>query len=104
MSCIFCDATPEEGAGPHHILPKNVRRAMGWNGKRASMMLNQYKVPLCMDCHRKVNKLLEPLTQIIKYLRGNIRVPIEFAYLMDGVYTELIQHSELPANHEEGKE
>ena len=57
-------------------------------------MLSNYRIPLCKICHRKLNKLQEPLVTIIKHLRGSMPLPIEFMYLINGVYEELTQDSQ----------
>ncbi len=88
MKCIFCG---NPAGTKHHILPKVIRTEMKWDGKRAKRMLGNYNVPLCKRCHRKVSKLQEPLVTIIKHLRGSMPLPIEFMYLINGVYEELTQ-------------
>lgn len=97
MSCVFCN---NHDTTKHHIIPKGIRKEMNWNGKRARTMLLHYKVPLCKECHRKLNKLQEPLVTIIKHLRGSMPLPIEFMYLVNGVYEELTGNSQFKENHE----
>jgi len=90
MICTFCG---KNAPTKHHIIPKSIRKEMNWDGKRARNLLLSYKVPLCIDCHRKLTKLQEPLVTIIKHLRGSMPLPLEFMYLLNGVYEELTDDS-----------
>ncbi len=94
MSCIFCGRTPGSENGPHHILPKAVRHIMNWKGKRVHETLEQYKVPMCQECHGKVSRLQEPLVKVIRYLRAKPPIPMEFICIMDAVYKDLIGEEE----------
>lgn len=89
--CIFCGAVPQSNRGPHHILPKAVRKTMCWTGNMAKAAMAQYSIPLCGSCHVKVTQLQEPLVKLIKYLRGSPPVPVEFQFIMDGAYKRLMQ-------------
>ena len=62
---------------------------MGWNGKMAKAALAHYTVPLCGECHIKVNDLQAPLIKLIKYLKGGPPVPVEFTFIMDSAYKRL---------------
>ncbi len=96
MSCIFCGETPKPEHGPHHILPREVKKTMGWIGKRARGTQAHYRIPVCGPCHLKVKDLQAPLVLIIKYLRRNSlkkrsSVPAELVSTMDFVYKRLTQ-------------
>ena len=91
--CIFCDIEVEEG-GPHHVLPEAVRKQMGWKGQKAAI-LQEFKVTICPECHKKFHLLIEPLVQIIKWLRQSPPLPMDFIFLLTNVTNKL--------NDEEGK-
>ncbi len=96
MSCIFCGEIPKLEHGPHHILPSEVTKTMGWIGKRKKGTQAHYRVPICAPCHRKVKDLQAPLVLLIKYLRGNPRkkrssVPADLTSTMDFIYKRLTQ-------------
>jgi len=85
VKCIFCGKEPEPENGAHHIIPQVVRKIMNWHGKRAESAMLTYRVPLCKECHIKVNLLQEPLVAIIKNLRTSPPLPVTFAYMMEDI-------------------
>jgi len=85
MNCLFCGS--EETTG-HHVLPKRVKRIMGWNGKQAEKANANKKIYLCLSCHDKMTTLQEPLIKIISYLVLS-QVPEEFYSVMDEVCDRL---------------
>ena len=85
--CVFCDIEIESG-GPHHVLPEAVRKQMKWSNKKFAG-LQQFKVPICVKCHRKLHLLMEPLVQIIKWLRQSPPLPMDFIFLLTNVTGKL---------------
>ena len=88
--CIFCEKELKaEDGGSHHLIPIVVRNMMNWHTKRGESTTLNYRVPICRECHVKLNLLEEPLVKIIKYLRTSPPIPIEFAYKMEDICDKL---------------
>ena len=86
--CVFCDVEVEEREGDHHVLPQAVRKQMGWSGKKFSGM-QEFRVPICGECHKKLHLLTEPLVQIIKWLRRSPPLPMDFIFMLKNTTTKL---------------
>ncbi len=92
--CIFCGETPHLEHGPHHILPRAVKKAARWKGKRAKALRLNYRVPICGPCHRKVETLQAPLVLLLTHLRRDKKstpIPPDFVNTMDSAYKRLVQ-------------
>lgn len=86
--CIFCG---DEPATRHHLIPKGVRKLMGWVGtKKARLVNGNYHIPLCSECHLKLNHILEPLVFIIKCLKPEPpKIPVKLAFIMEDSLSKL---------------
>lgn len=91
--CIFCDMDAENNSGPHHVLPESVRKQMGWSNRKFRG-LQEFRVPICEKCHRKLHLLMEPLVVIIKWLRKNPPLPMDFVFLLTDVTDKLSEEIE----------
>ena len=90
--CIFCETTEE--LTEHHIIPKSVKKVLGWRGRRTEMYLGKNKTMLCRTCHDKVEWLLEPMVYIIKMLMPRPVIPLNLAFILDRVNTNLNEDEE----------
>jgi len=85
--CVF---DPDHKADTvHHIIPKSVRKVVGWNGKQAEAFMVKKSVPMCRECHDKLNLLLEPIVFILKCFKPKIAVPMELTYMIEGAVDKL---------------
>ena len=91
MSCIFCGETPEGHDGPHHIIPKVVKKAMGLTGAKARELHSSYKLPICGSCHDTLTILQTPLIMIISHLSGRGALPPKLGSTVEGIYQRLGQ-------------
>jgi len=92
--CVFCDVEVEDTSGPHHVLPEAVRKQMRWTGKKFAG-LQGFRVPICAKCHRKLHLLMEPLVQIIRWLRQSPPMPMDFIFLLTNA-TNKLNEEEIP--------
>ena len=89
--CIFC---PKKGDTVHHIIPKSVRKVVGWNGKQANKYMLKRKVPMCRRCHDKLNALIDPIVFILKAFKPEVKIPIELSYMIEDSIEKLMEEED----------
>ena len=93
IMCIFCGI--DENITNHHILPTRIRKTMGWLGKKAKpLRYTVHKVPLCSECHIKLNLILSPLTFIIESIMEKPSVPVELLFIIEKATNDLLVNNE----------
>lgn len=95
MNCIFCGDTPKEHNGPHHIIPKVIKKALGITGARGQKFPSRYKLPICGQCHVTLTSLQKPLIMIILHFTGKGPLPDNLDTTVEGIYQKLNQGSEM---------
>jgi len=99
--CLFCGT--EENLQEHHIIPRNIRKVLGWTGPRATTEMDNRKVIVCGVCHKKLTLIEEPLVFIIKWLKFTRPLPMELHFCITGILKELMENSSKENKKEETK-